>query len=118
MSLLLKQPFLLLTIAAVTLLAQVSSTYNSLPDISGSGTVAALSVTPVYVTWVQLLAPAANTSNVICCDAAISSTRGAQITPGQSWFLPYTGQVQNLASIYVLVQSGDKLKVSYQLLTP
>jgi hypothetical protein len=104
-----------LPLLALTTLAQVPATYGSLPDISGTGSVAALSASHVYVNWIQLLAPSANVSNVACCDAAITSTRGASITPGQGWFLPYTGQIQDLAQTYTLIQSGDKLKVSYQL---
>ena len=79
------------------------------------GAVVALSNTSIMARWVQLMAPTANSSNVVCCDAAITTSRGAQISAGQPWFLPPTGPAIDLSKVYVLVQSGDKLKVTYQV---
>ena len=112
---LLKRTFLILLLLAIPCRAQSAASFGSLADLSGTGSVVQLTASHIYARWVQLLAPSANTGNVVCCDVAISSTRGAYITAGQPWQLPFVGPYIDLSTVYVLIQSGDKVKVTYQV---
>lgn len=99
---------------------------TSIADIAGDGTVRAVGTSqPAY--WVLFIAASTNsttscTTTVITgCprvgDSSISTSRGAALVPGSGLFLPQLDpnpeKDYNLASLYTLVQTGDKLHVIY-----
>ena len=107
----------LLLLLACLAIPQTLISIFSLPDISGTGSAVVLSSSGTLVRWCQLVAPSTNSSNVVWGDSAITSSQGAIIAAGGGQFLPpgpvtgsgyqfYTNQ------LYVLVQSGDKVKIS------
>lgn len=89
---------------------------TTLADISGTGSKAQIA-TSGSALWVQFVAPAGNTSTVRVGDINITTTRGTVMAAGSGFLLPRistnTQQLYNLSQIYVLIQSGDSLTVSY-----
>lgn len=108
-----KRIFLVLLLAALCF-AQQSASLHSLPDITGTGAVVALSATSISARWVQIYAPSTNSGTAYCCDALVSSTRGQPMAAGGVQFLPASGPFYDLSTIYVLIANGDKIKVIYQ----
>lgn len=89
-------------------------------DISGTGTAVQVSSTQGAVAlWVQFVAPSTNSSVVRVGDVTVSGTTGVPVAPGGGYFLPainYTSgppTKYDLSTLYVIVQSGDKLSVEY-----
>lgn len=104
----------LLSLVAVLCLAQQSANLHSLGDITGTGALVALSATPVNARWVQVYAPSTNTGTAYCCDALASSTHGQPLAAGSQQFLPASGPLYDLSTLYVFIANGDKIKVIYQ----
>lgn len=112
---------LLLLLFATLAVPQQSLSLFTLPDITGAGSAVQLA-TSGTASWCQMVAPLANGSVVRWGDASISSSRGAIIPAGYGQFMPPgpgnggnspgAGYVFQLSSLYVLVQSGDKLTVT------
>lgn len=106
--------FLLLALSAIP---QQQLTWFSLPDIAGSGSAVALGSGTARLC--QLVAPPTNTNAVRWGDSAITSSQGSYMAPGSGQFLPPgpgVGQsggttyfIFQLSSVFVLVQSGDKI---------
>lgn len=101
-------------------LCAFATTIVPLADISGSGTAQRLSGTAGAVAlWVQIVAPSTNSSVVRVGDSTVSSTSGILVAPGGGFFLPALTQTPgivtryDLSTIYVLVQSGDKVSAGY-----
>ena len=94
----------------------VPSSISTLTDISGTGSKVALA-TSGSALWVQFVAPAGNTAVVRVGDTNVTTTRGTAMAAGSGFLLPRISgtnqQLYNLSQIFVLVQSGDSLTVSY-----
>ncbi len=111
----------LAVLAVLPAIPQTQITWITIPDISGTSSPVALASSGTAL-FCQLLAPSANSNAVLWGDSNISTSRGSQIAPGGGQFIPpgmATGQSGglthyffNLATTYVLVQSGDKLSAT------
>lgn len=96
------------------------TTIHNTADISGTGTNQQVSATQgARALWVQFVAPSTNSSVVRVGDININSTRGTPIAAGGGYFFPVVPQSPgpptkyDLSTIYVLVQSGDKVSVEW-----
>lgn len=114
-----KRLALLLALAWVS---QASITVVTIADISGDGSAHAIA-TSGSATWIQFVAPSANSAAVRIGDANITTSRGISIAAGGGMFLPAVtrGPFDNqnsdtkysLPATYYLIQSGDKLSITY-----
>lgn len=110
---------MLLSLAWVS---QASIAVVTIADISGTGTATAIAASG-SATWIQFVAPAANSAAVRIGDANITTSRGTPIAAGGGFFLPPVtrGPFDNqnsdtkysLPVTYYLIQSGDKLSITY-----
>jgi len=105
---------ILIVFAALACMAQSTSSLATLPDITGTGAAVALASSHTYAHWVQITAPAGNGAAVYWGDANVSTSRGSVIAAGGGQFLPASGPVYDLSTVYVYVATGDKVKVTYQ----
>lgn len=114
-----KRISLLALLLIASLCAQI--TLKSQADVTGTGAAQAL-VGPANARWVQMVAPSANASVVRWGDSLITTSRGAIIAAGAGQmlpaFAPATGgssqsTLYDLTRIYVLVQIGDKITVTW-----
>jgi hypothetical protein len=110
----------LLIIGLMALCSQGAISVATIADISGTGSPTQLATTGV-ARWIVFQAPSTNSSNVRVGDASITTTQGIFLAPGGTMFYPPIGLVANqtedtrynLANVYYLVQSGDKLTINY-----
>ena len=88
---------------------------HSLPDITGTGSSVQLSSTIIKANWVQVQAISGNSAAVRLGDSGVSSTEGAVIAATGGQFAPPAGNTNcyNLADIWVLIGSGDKIAICY-----
>ena len=106
----------ILLFLAILATAQAPLVLFTVPDISGTGSAVQLAATGT-ARWCQLVAPAGNTSVVRWGDSAITTSRGSIIAAGAGQFIPPMvgpnpgggSGVFSLSTVYVLVQSGDKI---------
>lgn len=112
-----------ISLIALVLIASLCAQINlkTQPDIAGTGAAQAL-VGPANARWVQLVAPSGNVSVVRWGGSLVTSSRGAIIAPGGGQmlpaFAPATGgssqsTLYDLTRIFVLVQIGDSLTVTW-----
>lgn len=96
--------------------AQTGLTVSTVADITGDGSVHALPLSGT-ARWVQIVASTSNAAAVRIGDSNISSSRGIPVAAGAGYLLPASnyalGNYYNLASIYYLAQSGDKISVEW-----
>lgn len=97
----------------------------TLADISGDGAVHAISASGTTVRWIQFRSLSTNStascsiSAITGCvrvgDASISTSRGIFLMPGDGIpILESSGSVRiALNTVYYLVQSGDKISITY-----
>ncbi len=92
--------------------AQGLQHFRTVPDITGTGTPVALASSGACL-WIQIYAPSTNVNPVRFGDVNISTSRGSMIEKGYGEFTPsFPGQkTYEMATSYVLVQSGDKATV-------
>jgi len=92
--------------------AQGTQHFRTITDISGTGSAVQLASSGACL-WLQIYAPSTNTNPVRFGDSNISTTRGSMIEKGYGEFTPaFQGsKTYELATSYVLVQSGDKATV-------
>lgn len=110
-----------------SLIASAQSTPTSIADISGDGSVHAVASSG-FARWIQFstctsgaTGCTANTNVVRLGDSSISTSRGIPVPPGGTMFFPPLPQTPgnearaqyDLSKIYYLVQSGDKLSITY-----
>ena len=106
----------ILLFLAIIATAQTPLVLFTVPDISGTGSAVQLAATGT-ARWCQLVAPAGNTYVVRWGDSVITTSRGSIIAAGAGQFIPPMvgpnpgggSGVFSLSTIYVLVQSGDKI---------
>ena len=109
----------LLLLLAALVGAQDSLTIYPITDISGTGSAVHLSSSGA-ARWCQLVAPAGNAAVVRWGDSSITTSRGAIIAAGAGQFIPPMvgtnppggSALFQLANVYVLVQSGDKISIT------
>ena len=92
--------------------AQGYQHFRTVTDISGTGSAVQLASSGACL-WLQIYAPSTNTNPVRFGDANISTSRGSMIEKGYGEFTPsFPGsKTYEMATSYVLVQSGDKATV-------
>jgi len=89
---------------------------HSLPDITSTGALAALSATSVRAVWVQIQSKTGNNAaGARVGDSLISSSRGALLLPAGVQLFPTCGNANtyDLSTIYLLANSGDVFEVIY-----
>lgn len=89
---------------------------HSLPDITSTGALAALSTTSVRAVWVQIQSSISNSaSNARVGDGSITASRGAILSPGGAQFFPTCGNANtyDLSTIFILGQNNDVFEVIY-----
>lgn len=104
----------LLLVLALACFAQQASNLATLPDITGTGAAVPLSGSHLYAHWIQITTPSTNSATVQWGDSNVSTSRGSIIAAGGGQFIPASGPVYDLSTIYVYIGSGDKVKVTYQ----
>src|ERR1035438_7857810 len=77
----------LLILGLLAWCSQASITVTTLADISGDAAAHAIA-TSGGATWIQFVAPSANSSVVRIGDSNISSTRGTPVAVGGGFFMP------------------------------
>jgi len=91
-------------------------TIKDLADITGDGSTHAISAAPLYCSWVEIVAPAANTALLRIGSSSISATQGISVAPGGGYMLPILSDSRrryDLSAIYYRAANGDKLNVQY-----
>lgn len=95
---------------------------TTIPDIVGTSHAVQITTSAVAARWVDFSAPAGNTHNVRYGDANVAAGRGSIIAAGKRVLLPplpldvrlaAINSFYQLASIYVYVQTGDTLSVTW-----
>ena len=118
-----KKLWLLFLVTCLTLAAQSLMAPVTLADITGDGSIHAIASSGTART-ITIVALSTNTASVRIGDANIGASRGTPIAAGAAaYFSEPTGagdaggQIRavryNLAGIYYLVQTGDKIAISY-----
>jgi len=83
--------------------------------ITGTSTTQVVSSTIAFgASWVQLVAPAGNSSTSRVGDSTITSTTGIPLAPGAGMMLPYVGVGSySLRQLNTYVATGDTLSVTW-----
>lgn len=87
---------------------------TSIPDVAGTGSAVQLASSGTC-RWVQLVAPKANTNDVRVGGSDVSSSKGITLAAATGFMFPTSpnggsnAPLYSLSSIWVLVQSGDKV---------
>lgn len=108
---------LLLTLALAGVVFGQSNliTPTTIPDITGDGNVHQIIGNGGSARWITFVALSTNVSTIRLGDANITTSRGVPLAPGQSFsmFESTSSFRHNLATWSYLIQSGDKLSITY-----
>jgi|SRR3954466_4715569 len=88
-----------------------TGTFSTIADITGTGASVAVASSG-SARWCQLTAPSTNSADVRWGDSNVGAARGAGIAAGGGQMTPYQAQLYQLASLYVYVANGDKVRVT------
>jgi hypothetical protein len=106
--------FLLTLVLAGLVFGQNFIVPTTLPDITGDGAVHAIASTG-SARWIIFAALSTNSSVIRLGDSNITTSRGVPVPPGQSFsvFESTSTFRHSLAGWDYLIQSGDKLSITY-----
>lgn len=88
-----------------------TGTFSTIGDITGTGSAVAVA-TSGSARWCQMQTPSTNAADVRWGDSNVGASRGAGIAAGAGQMTPYQAQLYQLASLYVYVANGDKVRVT------
>jgi len=112
---------LLILLCCLALACSAMVTPVTIADISGDGAIHQIAATG-GASWIQFVAPVSNANAARVGDANITTSRGVPIAAGGALFFPplaadtrndQTDRRYALSTVYYLVQSGDKLSITY-----
>jgi hypothetical protein len=112
----LKLKYCLLTLVLAGLVfGQNLITPNTVADITGDGNVHAVATPATGCRYIIFAALSTNTNAMRLGDSNITTSRGVPVGPGQSFTLLESPSTFRHGGWYYLVQSGDKISITYGL---
>jgi|GEM_PF-5754579 len=83
---------------------------STLATITGSGVAVPIGAGSARSFWVQCIAPATNSANVMFGDSTVTATRGLPIAPGAGYSTPTCEHcIYSPSTTWVYVASGDTI---------